>query len=121
MNTTMITQPQEDTFLTTIATAAMISYCIGLIGFVLAYGNRPGARAWTTIGTIVAPIRIGPTGWRPIGTVTFSPADVSPPILQKSPLYERTYASGKKSWRFWDDLTEEWVYRSALPTDMLSS
>ena len=103
-----------------IAYAMMACYMIGLLWFVAEYGNRPGARSWTAVGHIVAPpaaTRVaGPTGWQQIGQVTFSPADVSPPILQNSPLYERTYASGKKAWRFWDDLTEEWVYRSALPT-----
>lgn len=107
-----------------VAFSMMLSYCIALTWVAINWGNREGARPWTTVGQIVAPTASSSCpvhGWRHIGEVTFSPDDVTPPILQKSPVYERTYASGKKAWRFWDDLTEEWVYHSALPTDLLSS
>lgn len=101
-----------------IAYVMMISYFIGLTWVVVNWGNRPGARAWTTVGMIVAPPP-QPTDWRRVGTVVFSPTDVNPPILQKAPLYERTYASGKQSWRYWDDLTEEWSYTNAYPPHVL--
>ena len=107
-----------------VAFSMMLTYCIALTWVAMNWGNRAGARPWTTVGqftTVVSEVVAPqPTGWHKIGEVTFSPGDVSPPILQKSALYERTYASGKRSWRFWDDMTEEWVYRSALPTDLLS-
>lgn len=125
-----------------VAWAMIMSYFIGLTWVAANWGNHPGARAWTTIGQItdprsgvsyqairdaigeiteiVAPLpRPIATGWRHIGEITFSPGDVKPQIMQNSPLYERTYASGKKSWRFWDDATEEWVYHTALPANVL--
>jgi hypothetical protein len=102
-----------------VACVLMLSYFIALPWVAMNWGNRPGAQPWTTIGMIVAP-RPSTTGWRRIGDVAFSPSDVNPPILQKSPLYERTYPSGKKAQRFWDDVTEEWIYTSAYPRDAVS-
>lgn len=117
------TQPYEhpETYSNAISHAIILSYFICFVWTAANWGNRPGARAWTTIGQIVAPLPPVATGWRHIGEITFSANDVKPPVMQSSPLYERTYASGKKSWRFWDDVIEEWVYHAAFPTDVLST
>jgi hypothetical protein len=80
-----------------IAYAVLLSYLIGLTWMITILENRT----------------LQPTGWRYIGDVSFSSHDVNPPVLQTSPLYERTYPSGKQSWRVWDDATEEWVYHAA--------
>jgi hypothetical protein len=103
-----------------VAFVLMLSYFTTLTWVAMNWGNRPGAQPWTTIGHIIAP-RPSTTGWRQIGKIAFSPNDVNPPILQTSPLYERTYASGKTSQRFWDDVTEEWVYTSGYMTNFISN
>lgn len=111
-----------DSYTNTVAFTMFLVYCMGLTWVVMNWGNRPGARQWTTIGTIVAPLpQTVPAGWRRVGEIAFSPNDVNPPILQTSPLYERTYASGKTSQRFWDDVTEEWVYTSGYMTNFISN
>jgi hypothetical protein len=121
-----------------VAFVLMLSYFTTLTWVAMNWGNRPGAQPWTTIGHIIAPRpsttgwrRVGeiaaplpqtvPTGWRRVGEIAFSPNDVNPSILQTSPLYERTYASGKTSQRFWDDVTEEWIYTSGYTTNFISN
>ena len=107
MNTTMITPyayPAENWVATAIVYGMMLTYAVGIIGFVMAYGNQPGARPWTTIGMAVTAVPQA-TPWLPIGYAVHSG--------ERTPLYERLYPSGKRSWRFWDDVFEEWHYMAA--------
>lgn len=75
----------------------MTAWIWGLIAFIASWGNN-GASAPAP----AAPLRPACSDWLPHSIITRSDGE-------NTQLYERTYPSGKKAWRFLDEC-DQWVY-----------
>ena len=98
MNNNTITPHTEitmDCYTTYIATVFMTAWIWGLIAFIATWGNNAPAPA---------PIVTRPacSDWVSHGIITRSDGE-------NTQLYERTYPSGKKAWRYLDEC-DQWVY-----------
>lgn len=101
MNNTITPHPEitMDAYTNYIATMFITAWIWGLIAFMVTWGNHATS---TPVPSQTAQQRPACSDWLLHGIITR-------PDGENTQLYERTYPSGKKAWRYLDE-ADQWVY-----------